>query len=548
MPEHHQWWQKGVIYQIYPRSFQDSDGNGVGDLAGILSRLDYLQWLGVDAVWLSPVYPSPMADFGYDVSDYCDIHPIFGTLAEFDHLVSELHRRSKKIILDFVPNHTSDQHPWFLESRSSRDNPKRDWYIWLDPAPDGGPPNNWLSNFGGSAWTLDERTGQYYYHAFLPQQPDLNWRNVEVRRAMHDVLRFWLDRGVDGFRVDVIWHIVKDESFRDNPRNPDYRPGQNPHHEFLATHNADQPEVHEIIAEMRHVLDAYDNRMMVGEVYLPLERLVTYYGEACGDEPEKSPGSGVHMPFNFQLIRIPWTAHDIARTVREYEAMLPSYGWPNWVLGNHDNSRIASRVGSDHARLAAMLLLTLRGTPTIYCGDEIGMHDVPIPPDRIQDPFEKNAPGMGLGRDPERTPMQWDSGPNAGFAPEGATPWLPIADNASEVNVAAQMHAPDSMLTLHRELIALRRGAPALALGDYAEVTSDERIFAYQRQFHGRRFLVALNFDAAPAALNLHVHGVRAPGVIALSTNLDRAGERVKGELTLRPIEGVVLELEPTAN
>ncbi|HYE21693.1 MAG TPA: alpha-amylase family glycosyl hydrolase, partial [Tepidisphaeraceae bacterium] len=254
MAEVHEWWQKGIIYQVYPRSYLDSNGDGVGDLVGVISRLDYLKWLGVDAVWLSPIYPSPMADFGYDVSDYCDVHPLFGSLADFDRLVAEAHRRDLRVVLDFVPNHTSDQHAWFKESRASRDNPKRDWYIWRDPAPGGGPPNNWLSNFGGPAWTFDPATGQYYYHAFLNKQPDLNWRNPTLRRAMHDVLRFWMDRGVDGFRVDVIYHIVKDDQFRDNPRNPNYVPGShNPHHEFLATYIADRPEVHDIIAGMRKV-------------------------------------------------------------------------------------------------------------------------------------------------------------------------------------------------------------------------------------------------------------------------------------------------------
>ncbi len=383
MSAQHEWWQRGIIYQIYPRSFQDSNDDGVGDLPGIASRLDYLERLGVDAIWLSPIYPSPMADFGYDISNYIDVDPLFGTLAEFDRLVEDVHRRGMRIVLDFVPNHTSDKHPWFKESRSSRDNPKRDWYIWRDPAPGGGPPNNWLSNFGGQAWELDEATGQYYYHAFLKEQPDLNWRNHDVQQAMLDVLRFWLDRGVDGFRVDVIWHIVKDDEFRDNLPNPDYGPQLAPHRQLLATYNTDRPEVHDIIGQMRAVLDEYDERMMVGEIYLPLERLVTYYG---------AQGSGVHLPFNFHLIELPWHARAIDDAVRRYEAILPSYGWPNWVLGNHDNPRIASRIGRAQARVAMMLLLTLRGTPTIYYGDEIGMQNVPIPPDRVQDPFEKNVP------------------------------------------------------------------------------------------------------------------------------------------------------------
>jgi alpha-glucosidase len=530
MAETHEWWQRGIIYQVYPRSFADSNGDGVGDLPGIQGRLDHLQWLGVDALWLSPIYPSPMADFGYDISDYTDVHPLFGTLADFDALIEDVHRRGLKLVLDFVPNHTSDQHPWFLESRSSRTSPKRGWYIWGDPRPDGGPPNNWLSNFGGSAWKLDHATGQYYYHAFLEEQPDLNWRNPEVRAAMHDVLRFWLDRGVDGFRVDVIWHIVKDDQLRDNPLNPNYRPGQNPYHEQVATYTADRPEVHDIIGEMRRVLDNYEGRMMVGEIYLPVERLVTYYGEG---------GSGVHMPFNFQLITLPWNPRTICSAVQGYEASLPSYGWPNWVLGNHDNPRIASRIGRDQARVAAMLLLTLRGTPTLYYGDEIGMHDVPIAPELVQDPFEKRVPGMGLGRDPERTPMQWDAGPCAGFT--RAQPWLPLADDYTKVNVQAQRDDPKSILTLYRRLIALRRQMPALSVGGYEPVEVGGDLVAYWRQQDGQRYLIVLNFSSQPQTFQ-PPEGTRA-GRIAISTHLDRAGERLGGSVSLRPDEGIVVEV-----
>jgi alpha-glucosidase len=287
------WWQHGVIYQIYPRSFADSNGDGIGDIRGIISRLDYLHWLGVDAIWISPIYPSPMADFGYDVSDYMDIHPMFGTLDDFDVLLAAAHAEGIRVILDLVPNHTSDEHPWFIESRSSRDNPKRDWYIWKSPSADGGPPNNWLSTFGGSAWEFDPRTSQYYYHAYLKQQPDLNWRHPEVQAAMHQVLRFWLDRGVDGFRVDVIWHLIKDDQFRSNPPNPQFRPGEWPYRQLLATYTTDRPEVHDIIGGMRRVLDEYGERLMIGEVYLPVDRLVTYYGAA---------GDGCHLPFNFKII------------------------------------------------------------------------------------------------------------------------------------------------------------------------------------------------------------------------------------------------------
>jgi alpha-glucosidase len=529
--QQHEWWQTGIVYQVYPRSFLDTNHDGVGDLRGVIAKLDYVHWLGADAVWLSPIYPSPMADFGYDVSDYCDVHPLFGNLSDFDALVSEAHKRNLKVILDFVPNHTSDQHPWFLESRSSRDNPKRDWYIWRDPSPSNGPPNNWLSNFGGPAWTPDPATGQYYYHAFLRQQPDLNWRNPAVQQAMHDVLRFWLDRGVDGFRVDVIWYIVKDDEFRDNPRNPDYKPGQNPHHEQLATYTSDRPEVHDIIRGMRKVLDAYGRRMLVGEVYLPVERLVTYYGEG---------GEGVHMPFNFQLITLRWDARTIQQAVNHYESCLPSYGWPNWVLGNHDNPRIASRIGVPQARVAAMLLLTLRGTPTLYYGDEIGMCDVPIPPDLVQDPFEKNVPGMGLGRDPQRTPMQWDSSPHAGFTAAGVKPWLPIAGDCAANNVAAQREDPASMLNLYRRLIDLRRSEPALTIGAYEPFGDPhDAVVSYVRRHNGRRLLVALNLTNDPQSLPLG-----QPGRLALSTDPARTDAAFRDSIGLFPNEGLIVALD----
>ena len=374
------WWKHGVIYQVYPRSFLDTNGDGIGDLEGITRRLDYLAWLGVDAIWISPIYPSPMADFGYDIADYCDIDPVFGDFEDFARLLGKAHRQGMKVILDLVPNHTSDQHPWFIESRRSRSSPKRDWYIWRDGQPGGAPPNNWMSNFGGSAWTWESTTGQYYYHAFLKEQPDLNWRNPDVRAAVYAVMRFWLDLGVDGFRIDVLWHLMKDAAFRDNPINPGYAPGQPDINRFLQVHSADQPEIAQVISEMRRVVEAYPERVLIGEIYLPLERLVAYYGEKL---------AGVHLPFNFQLLFTAWQASSVAALIDEYERALPAGAWPNWVLGNHDQKRVATRIGSRQARIAAMLLLTLRGTPTLYYGDEIGMIDVPIAPEAVQDPWEK---------------------------------------------------------------------------------------------------------------------------------------------------------------
>ncbi|AXJ95618.1 MULTISPECIES: alpha-amylase family glycosyl hydrolase [unclassified Sphingomonas] len=482
------WWQSGAIYQIYPRSFQDSDGDGIGDLKGIAARLDHLVALGVDAVWISPIFPSPMADFGYDVADYCGIDPRFGTLADFDALLAAAHERGLKLLLDFVPNHSSSEHPWFRESRSSRDNSKRDWYIWRDPAPDGGPPNNWISDFGGSAWAWDEGTGQYYYHAFLKEQPDLNWRNPELRAAMMDVLRFWFDRGVDGFRIDVLWHMVKHADFSDNPPNPGYRPEMGEMHAVLQLNSTDQPEVHDIAAEMRRIADGYPgDRVLIGEIYLPVERLMGYYGT---DVPE------VHLPFNFQLIDAPWDARHLAQLIGEYEAALPPGGWPNWVLGNHDRPRIATRVGDAQARVAAMLLLTLRGTPTIYYGDEIGMADVAIPAGLVQDPRELREPGLGLGRDPVRTPMPWNASAGAGFTT--GDPWLPLGSDWPTRNVAAQAGDDASMLALHRRLLHLRRKHDTLAIGDFRLIESDGSVLAYERHHGDERIVVALNLGADP--------------------------------------------------
>lgn len=522
------WWKTGIVYQVYPRSFQDSNGDGVGDLEGVRRRLGYLKSLGIDAVWISPIFASPMADFGYDISDYRAIDPLFGTLVDFDALIGEAHTLGLKLILDFVPNHTSDQHPWFKQSRSSRDNPKRDWYIWRDGKPDGSPPNNWLSNFGGSGWERDAATGQFYYHAYLKEQPDLNWRNPEVRTAMFDVLRFWLDRGVDGFRVDVLWHLIKDDQFRDNPPNPAYREGQAGIERFLELYSTDRPEVHQVIAEMRQVMDAYPDRVLIGEIYLPIERLVAYYGQDL---------KGAHMPFNFQLLQAAWRADAIDRIIRDYEAALPPGAWPNWVLGNHDRPRIAARVGEAQARVAAMLLLTLRGTPTVYYGDELGIGQVPIPPEDIQDPWEKNEPGLGLGRDPVRTPMPWEASPNAGFTT--GKPWLPLNPDWRTRNVAAETADPASMLDLHRRLIALRRSSPALSLGDCQPISAEDGVLIYERRAPGQRFVVALNMTHEPRIVGLPAD---AHWQAVISTRSPDPASLAGGQATLAADEGVVLK------
>ncbi|WP_424949865.1 alpha-amylase family glycosyl hydrolase [Deinococcus sp.] len=542
------WWQSGIIYQIYPRSFQDSDGDGVGDLKGVTRRLEYLASLGIGAIWFSPVFRSPMKDFGYDVADYKDIDPLFGSLADFDELVEAAHERGLKVMLDFVPNHSSDEHPWFVEARASRDNPKRDWYIWRDPATSvngvgGGVPNNWKSFFGGDAWTFDEATGQYYLHQFVSGQPELNWANPEVRQEMADTLRFWMKRGVDGFRVDVIWLLGKDPEYRDEPRNPDWRPGQPEHNSLEHIYTQDLPVTHEYIHELRTVLDEFDDRMMVGEIYLPIEKLLTYAGTPGAPE--------CHLPFNFWLILTPWNAADVRRLVDDYDAAVTASGsWPNWVLGNHDQHRFASRVGRAQYRVAQTLLLTLRGTPTVYYGDEIGMEDGHIPPDRVVDPAALGQPDVAAaGRDPERTPMQWDATVHAGFTGVSAYPWLPVAENFTARNVASQETDPESDLNYFRALTKLRRESVALTMGSYRSletatsapiqqgaapltgggyqnVQAGSGVYGYLREHQGEKVLVLLNFGGQDVPLGLpELQGARA----LLSSHGEASTETLRG-------------------
>jgi alpha-glucosidase len=526
------WWQPAVIYQIYPRSFQDSNGDGVGDLKGVLKRLDYLEWLGIEAIWLSPIFPSPMADFGYDISDYTNIHPLFGNLDDFDELLQAVHAKGMKLLLDLVPNHTSHLHPWFLESRSSRDNPKRDWYIWRDPGSAGAMPNNWLSVFGGSGWEWDEHTGQFYYHAFLKEQPDLNWRHPEVQAAMFDVMRFWLQKGVDGFRVDVMWHMIKDEQLRDNPPNPAYDPRMGTYQQLLPVYSTDQPEVHDIVRKMREVMEeSGKDRVLIGEIYLPVQQLVTYYGV---------DNRGAHLPFNFQLLSLPWDASQMAAAIDLYEGALPALGWPNWVLSNHDKPRIASRVGLQQARVAAMMLLTLRGTPTIYYGDEIGMRDVAIPFEEVQDPQGLNMPDKNLSRDPSRTPMQWDNSEHAGFS-EGR-PWLRLDKTYGRVNVRAQQEDPYSMLSLYWRLIRLRRQEPALAEGQYTPVYADQQMIAFTRSLEGHAsFLVLLNLTHRPCYFRPVNFIFKGKVEIAATPELE--GSMVSGTVSMDGDEGMLIRL-----
>lgn len=519
------WWMKGIIYEIYPRSFQDSDSDGIGDLAGIRRRLKYFNELGVDAVWIAPIFTSPMADFGYDVSDYCGVDPIFGGIDEFDGLLQEAHSLGLKVILDFVPNHTSDQHPWFVQSRSSKTSTKRDWYIWRDGESDR-PPNNWVSQFGGAAWSFDDESGQYYLHSFLREQPDLNWRNESVRNAMYDAMRFWLARGVDGFRVDVLWLLIKDAELRDNPPNPNFRVGDAEINRFLNIHNGDQPEVHVVVSEMRAVIEEYTDRVLIGEIYLPIERLITYYGD----------GKGVQLPFNFQLINAPWTASHISKLVEDYERALPANGWPNWVLSNHDQPRIAGRIGQAQARVAALLILTLRGTPTLYYGDELGLGDVPVPPDKVKDPWELREPGLGLGRDRSRTPFQWDKSPNAGFTT--GYPWLPLDPDYRQRNVEVLSKDRESLFNLYKRIIALRRRYPSLVTGHFKTVLVEGNVFIYSRTKDGEQIIVALNLGEKTQ--NIDEPTLIPNGALLISTCEIR--ERSTSQVThLHPNEGLVL-------
>ena len=539
------WWREGVIYQVYPRSFQDSDGDGIGDLRGIISRLDHLRGgplsLNVDAIWISPFYPSPMADFGYDVTDYCDVDPIFGSLADFDDLLAAAHERGLRVIVDLVPNHTSDRHPWFIEARASRSNPKRDWYVWADPKADGSPPNNWRMAFSGvdrPAWTLDRVTSQYYLHSFLPEQPDLNWWNPEVRQAFDAILRFWLDRGVDGFRIDVAHRMARDPDLRDNPIYP-VMPG-----EPLAfwtdeerPMDQDHPEVHAIHRRFRRTLDEYPGSVAIGEVFiLDTRRLVRYYGET---------GDQLHLAFNFAFLRAPWTADAFREQVALFEALLPAAGWPNYTLSNHDNPRTVSRYapsgdverGRRRARLAAVMLLTLRGTAFLYNGEEIGMADGPVPLERVVDV---------AGRDPARTPMQWDGSSHGGFTT--SEPWLPVNPETARVNAADQREMPGSILDLYRSLIALRRETPALRRGDYRAVEPvPDGVFAYLREFEGERWFVALNFGDVPVRLVLPPadSGSQPTGAVRLSTDPSRPLGRTPAALELDADEGLVVELGP---
>src|SRR4051812_44762264 len=499
------WWQRGAIYQIYPRSFADSDGDGVGDLAGIAAHLDHVAGLGVEAIWLSPFYRSPMADYGYDVADYRDVDPIFGTLADFDALLADAHGRGVRVVVDWVPNHSSSEHPWFVESRASRDNAKRDWYVWRDGAPDGGPPNDWKSEFAavGAAWSFDERTAQWYLHSFMAEQPDLNWDNPAVEAAMHDTLRFWLDRGVDGFRIDALQRLAHDPLLRSNAG-------------AARRHDQDWETMHDRLRGIRRVVEEYEDRMIVGEVALQdLHRVVSFLNS----------GDQLHLAHNFVFAELDWDAEAFAVSIDDFEALASDHAWPAWFLENHDRPRVASRfdepsgLGAARARASLVVLYALRGTPFVYQGEELGLPDAEIPPDRVVDVD---------GRDPERAPMPWTAGPNAGFTT--GEPWLPLVEDADTLNVAAQEADPASALHLTRRLAELRAATPALQTGAHTALDAGPDVLAWRR---GDDIVAAANFADAPVPLPL-------TGELLLSSDPARAGGPVAA---LGPAEAVLLRI-----
>ena len=530
-----QWWIGQVLYQAYPRSFMDADGDGVGDLRGVIERLDHLQWLGIRALWLSPITVSPNADFGYDVADFYDIDPTLGTLSDLDALVAAADQRGIAIVMDLVPNHTSIEHPWFAASRSSREDRKRDWYVWADPGADGGPPNNWVSVFGGPAWTLDEPTGQYYLHNFLDDQPDLNWWNEEVRDQFDRILRYWFDAGVAGFRIDVAHMVIKDRELRDNPPATDTDSLMEQMRGQKQIFNSCRPEVHDVHRRWREVADSYDPpRLLVGETFV--ERLEDLFPFLGADQ--------LHLDFNIPFAHSEFDPATLTDLIARTEAALPGAGTPVWTGSNHDISRFPTRwAGNDpaRARCALMMLLTLRGTVFLYEGDEIGMVDTEVPREELVDPVGIRFYPYA-GRDPVRTPMQWANVDGGGFTRAGVRPWLRFGDLTC--NVEDQRDDPDSFLTLTRDLIALRAATPDLATGAWSAVAAPAGVLAYTR---GRGVLVALNLGDAPATVDgATVDGATvdgATGTVAIGTRRVRDGESVPAGLTLDPGEGAVVRI-----
>ena len=546
---HDSWWRHAVLYEIYPRSFQDSNGDGIGDINGITSRLDYLKDLGVDAIWITPMYPSPGVDYGYDISDYTAIDPEYGTMADFDHMVAEAKTRGIRVIMDYVINHTSDQNAWFKESRSSRDNPKRDWYVWKDGkvGADGklGPPNNWQSWFGHSAWTYDETTKQYYYHYFYQQQPDLNWHNPEVRKAMYGVLQFWMQHGVAGFRIDAVSRLFEDPEMRDDP----YLPGYNAYGDRNIQHKYtdDLPEVHDVLREVRAVVDAFaGDPVLVTEADEPnVTELTKMYGvDGKNDE--------VQLPMDFQIADVnELSAVKFRKLFNEVESNTAK-GQPEYFFSNHDQRRQWDRYGDgvhndQIAKLMAALLLTTRGTPQMYYGEEIGMRTTdPTRIEDVHDPIGKLGWPKEKGRDGERTPMQWDSGVHAGFTT--GTPWLPIPPSAATYNVQVESQDQDSIYSTYKRLLAMRRSEPALREGAYEAIDeSNEHVFSYVRKSADETVVVALNMSAQPRTVDLKAAG--AKGDVVYRSPLGKGGlaaETVSlGRVELEPFGFVVVKVRP---
>ena len=492
------WWKHGVIYHIYPRSFQDSNGDGVGDIRGIIRRLEYLKELGVDGIWISPMYKSPMVDFGYDVSGYREIDPAFGTMEDFMELLEKAHNAGIRVIMDMILNHTSDQHPWFIESSSSLNNPKRNWYIWKDPVL-GSPPNNWKSAVGGSAWKFHEQSGQFFMHSFFEQQPDLNWRDPDLPGVFFEEMKFWLDLGIDGFRLDVINMIAKDKKFRNNP----VLFGIQAFQKHIYTRNRKRSVT--IVTQIRKLLDLYENTTAIGEIYsLPPGNAKTAARYLAGGH------AGIHLAFDFSLIFSSWNAHAYYKCIKNWYDNIPPDGWPCNVLSNHDLFRSIDRIPwrtntEEKAKVAAALLLTLRGTPFIYYGEEIGMHNGNIRRRNIRDPLGKRYWPMFTGRDKARTPMQWDMEPNAGFT--GGMPWMPLNGDIRSRNVKLQEGESNSLLNHYRKLIQIRKSCEAIQKGSWIPITNgQDGILSYFRKSENERILVILNFTRQQRAFSLHEH------------------------------------------
>lgn len=524
------WYHRLIAYHIYPLSFKDSDGDGKGDLKGIIEKLDYLKELGMGAIWISPIFESPMEDLGYDISDYYKIDKTFGNLEIFDELISQSHKRGIRVIIDYVINHTSSKHSWFLESKSSKDDPKRDWYIWRDPNPDGSPPNNWRSVFGGSAWELDKKTGQYYFHSFLKSQPDLNWRHADVRHEMIKIAEFWFNRGVDGLRVDAIEHLIEDSYLRDDPYNPDYIPGlHDPYSAIKHVFSKGQADLKYCINALCELAQKKD-KFIVSEIYAGIPEMMDMY-RACMQKN--------HAPFNFNLMTTPWIASEYRKFIDDFEKALEPGDWPNYVFGNHDRSRLATRMGEDKLRAIATILLTLRGMPFIYYGDEIGMTNAKITGKNITDEFSRQVKDPKFARDPERSPMQWNKEKYAGFS--NKKPWIPLSDEYQEKNVETELENPRSLLNLYKKIINFRNQSEALMIGSYQSLdTKSKDIFSYVREYEGEKILTMINFSEKTVEESLPFQSAK----IVCGSNLDRAeGEKVSGDILFRPFEAYIFEI-----